>query len=115
MFSCMYTEVVLDSKKIGVPRFSGKGLAKFDPRPGTVQWYKANMPERFNNTKINIRSGLGCSDQEAERIAAQVLRRIEAPIQGIIDSGALDKERCPSCAFHLKHTDKPFPKWDKKA
>lgn len=72
------------SKKIGVPRFDGKG--KLQPRPGSVKWYKQHMPERFNNTKITIRDTGGFTEEESERIAASVLRWNEGPQPHINDS-----------------------------
>lgn len=111
----------MQGKKVGVGRFTGKGLNKFDPKPGTVAWYKANLPDRFNNTMINIRSALfqaPTKEQQAiaDRMAAQVLAWNEKPLAGVIASGSLDlRSRCPGCGFDLKHTDKPFPRWDKKA
>lgn len=113
-------------KKVGGPRFTGRGLRKFDPKPGTFEWYKAHMPDRLNNTARNISNGLGIpmDDYQDEgktkpgalTMAVNVIRRVESSMQGVIDAGALDlKDKCPSCGFYLKHTDKPFPSWDKKA
>lgn len=69
-----------NSKLVGGQRFNGSGQKKFDPKPGTVAFYKANMPDRLNNTKIQIRQGTGFSDSDCEVIAARVLRWNESPL-----------------------------------
>jgi hypothetical protein len=66
------------------------------------------MPDRFNTTMLNIKSA-GYAHQDAERFAANVLRWHEQPLAHMkIDN----PDKCPGCGFFMKHTDKPFPKWD---
>ena len=103
------------SKKEGGRRFSGYGLKKWDPKPGTVDWYKANMPERLNNTAINISNGLGIpmddyndvdnkSQPGALTMAARVIAWSEKPLAQMIKSGALDlPDKCPSCGTYTNH------------
>jgi hypothetical protein len=55
------------SKMVGGPR-SLRG------KPGTVAFYKENIPERFNNTMITVRNTGGFDVHDAEIIAARVLR-----------------------------------------
>lgn len=99
------------NKKLGAPRFAGYGRTnrKWDPQPGSVEWYKANMPERFNNTMINIRNA-GYDQQFSEQAAARVLAWSEKPLASM----RFENKKCPGCGFNLEHCDKPFPKWDQK-
>lgn len=105
----------MQSKKIGGPRFSGRGTNKWDPKPGSVEFYRANLPLEFSKVTGRIASGLGISYQEAEKKAALVMSWSEKPLAKLIERGALDNpHRCPSCATPFEHTDKPFPAWDNK-
>ena len=78
------------SKRVGVSRFSGSGRNQV--KPGTVKWYKDNVAERFNNTKIALRNTGGFSDHDAEKIAARVLRWNEGR-QPVINDELLRKEQ----------------------
>lgn len=104
------------SKKEGARRFSGYGLKKWDPKPGTVEWYKANLLELLNNTAINIRNGTGVPMEDytlddgktwrsgAETMAARVLSWSEKPLAGIVKSGAMDlPDKCPGCGTYTNH------------
>lgn len=71
------------SKKIGAPRFSGQG--RIQAKPGTVKWYKQNIPERFNNIASNVESA-GYDKQSAEVIAARILKWNESPQPHINES-----------------------------
>lgn len=112
----------MQSKKVGGRRFSGYGLKKWDPKPGTVEWYKANMPERLNNTAINISNGMGIpmDDYQSEdgkwstgalNMAARVIRWSEQPLAQMVGAGALDlPDKCPSCGTFTNHKAAEAPK-----
>lgn len=72
------------SKKIGAPRFDGRG--KNQPKPGSVKWYRQHTPDRLNNTKITIRETGGLDEESAEIVAARILRWNEGPQPHINDS-----------------------------
>ena len=72
----------------GKRRGQGIGIQKWDPKPGSVAFYKANLPDRFNNTMLNIKSGLEAlgrtHDQRFyDEAAARVLRWNEMPLSKI--------------------------------
>lgn len=106
----------MQSKKEGGRRFSGYGLKKWDPKPGSVEWYRANLPEKLNNTAINIRNGMGVPMEDytldegktwlrgAEAMAAGVLAWSEKPLAGVVKSGAMDlPDKCPGCGTFTNH------------
>ena len=112
----------MQSKKEGGRRFSGYGLKKWDPKPGTVEWYKANMPDRLNNTAINVSNGMGIpmddyQDGEGKwrdgalKMAARVISWSEKPLAQMVGAGALDlPDKCPSCGTYTNHKAAEAPK-----
>jgi len=110
----------MQNKIVGGRRFSGynrtnKGM---DPRPGSLAWYKANMPNKLNDVAANLSNGLGIPmdnfDQEGKPMlgalerAAIVLSWSEKPLAHI----KFDNHKCTGCGTSITHSDKPFPKWD---
>ncbi len=77
------------SKKIGVPRFDGRG--KMQARPGTVKWYRQNIPQRFESVRQNIESA-GYDYAASEVIAARVLKWSESA-QPHINESLLKEEK----------------------
>lgn len=100
----------MQSKKVGGKRFTGAGVRKkWDPFPGTVQWYEQNLPEKLNNTAINIRNGLGIPMEDyegedgkthdgAKTMAARVLAWSEKPLSKIPFP---IPDKCSSCGIDL--------------
>lgn len=71
------------SKKVGGPRYNGS--PRNGPKPRSVEWYKQNLPERFNNTKIAVRNTSGFTEEDCEIVAARVLAWNESPQPHIND------------------------------
>jgi hypothetical protein len=95
-------KMVNGSQTEGKRRFSGVGVrGKWDPRPGTVEWYKANMADRFNTTMLNIKSA-GYEQAFAEQAAARVLAWNERPLSKIPFPLP---DKCFACGSGLIHKD----------
>lgn len=92
----------------GKRRFSGIGVrGKWDPRPGSVEFYKANMPDRFNNTMLNIKSGMEAagrpqSQKFYDEATARVLAWNEKPLSKIPFPLP---DKCFACGGDLIHKE----------
>lgn len=103
-------KMVSGTQQQGKRRFQGIGVrGKWDPQPGSPQFYMANMPERFNNTLINIKTGLeGINHPKAgdrrflEMATARVLSWNEKNL-AMISFPLPDK--CFACGGDLVHKD----------
>lgn len=92
-------------KKIGHARFAGKGLSKFDPKPYTAEWYKANVPKRFDQVKATLMETGGFSAMDAEKATLNILRRSETALANIKFD---PPSKCPSCGTATNHADAKF-------